>query len=48
MAEENIMSMNQDHCNFEGLNWEQMVCLALGCMICKNGKWKETRKIFVL
>ncbi len=50
-SEEDIMSAVEDkNCYFEGkrISSEEMVCLSRACMLCKDGKWEETHKIWVL
>jgi hypothetical protein len=45
-----MSGMDENNCYFEGkrINSEQMLCLAQVCIVCKDGKWRETHKIFVL
>lgn len=45
-----MSAVNDNNCYFGGkrVPSEEVVCLSQACMICKEGKWEETRKIFVL
>jgi hypothetical protein len=45
-----MSTMEGENCYFGGRKVvsEEMICLSRACMICKDGKWQETHKIWVL
>ncbi|MFZ2445767.1 MAG: hypothetical protein WAW37_05380 [Syntrophobacteraceae bacterium] len=45
-----MSTMENERCFLGGkeISPDRMICLPTTCMICKDGKWRETNKIWVL
>ncbi len=45
-----MSTRENERCNLGGqeIGPDQMICLPTTCMVCKDGKWQETNRIWVL